>query len=57
MTISNLSNCTSNGVTGRDPDREISASPIRIDHGQATGSSVLKEGKDLKHSANRLRSA
>ena len=29
----------SNGVTGRDPDGEVAASPIRRDHGKAAGSS------------------
>ena len=55
MTISNLSNCASNGVTERDPNGEIVASPTRGDHGKDTGSSVLKEAKDLKHSADRLK--
>ena len=55
MTLSNMSNCTSNGVTGRDPDEAVAASLIRRDHGKATGSSVLKEAKDLKHSADRLK--
>ena len=45
----------SNGVTGRDLDREFVASPIRRDHGKYIGSSVLKEAKDLKHSADRLK--
>ena len=44
----------SNGVTGRDPDGAVAASPIRRDHGKAIGSSVLKEAKDIKHSTNRL---
>ena len=55
MTSSNLSNCTSNGVTGRDHDVAVAASPIRRDHGKATGSSVLKEAKDIKHSVDRLK--
>ena len=45
----------SNGVTGMDPNVAVTASPIRRDHGQATGILVLKEAKDLKHSANRLK--
>ena len=45
----------SNGVTGRDLDGAVAASPIRRDHGQATGSSVLKVAKDLKHSAEKLK--
>ena len=45
----------SNGVTGRDPDGAVAGSPIRRDHGQATGSSVLKEAKDLKHSTDILK--
>ena len=45
----------SNGVTGRDPDGAVAASPIRRDHGKATGSSVLKEAKDMKHSVDRLK--
>ena len=55
MTISNLSNCASNGVIGRDHDGAVAASPIRRDHGKATGILVLKEAKDLKHFANRLK--
>ena len=55
MTISNMSNCTSNGVTGRDHDEAVAASPIRRDHGKAIGSSILKEAEDLKHSADRLK--
>ena len=43
-----------NGVTGRDPDGAVAASPIRRDHGKAIGSSILKEAKDLKHSTDRL---
>ena len=39
----------SNGVTRRDLDRLVATSPIRRDHGKATGSSVLKEEKDMKH--------
>ena len=45
----------SNGVTGRDPNGEVVVGPIRGDHGKATGRSVLKEAKDLKHSADRLK--
>ena len=45
----------SNGVTGRDLNGAVAASPIRRDHGKATGSSVLKEAKDLKHFTNRLK--
>jgi len=55
MTMSNPLNCASNGVTGRDPDGAVAPSPIRRDHGKATGSSVLKEAKDLKHSVDRLK--
>ena len=45
----------SNRVTGRDLDGAVATSPIRRDHGKATGSSLLKEAKDLKHSADRLK--
>ena len=55
MTISNLSNFSSNGVIRRDHDEAVAASPIRRDHGKATGSSVLKEVEDLKHSIDRLK--
>ena len=44
-----------NGVIGRDPNGLVAAIPIRRDHGKATGSYVLKEAKDLKHSADRLK--
>ena len=40
-----------------DPNRGVAAGPIRRDHGQATGSSVLKEARSLKHSADRLKVA
>ena len=40
-----------NGVTGRDLNGLVAASPIRRNHRKATGSFVLKEAKDLKHSA------
>jgi hypothetical protein len=46
---------TSNGVTGRDPEGAVAASPIRREHGQAAGSTALKEAKDLKHTADRLK--
>ena len=55
MTISNLSNCASNGVTGRDHEEAVAASPIRRDHGKATRSSILKEAKGMKHSTNILK--
>ena len=45
----------SNGVTRRDLDRLVATSPIRRDHGKGTGSFVLKEAKDLKHFADRLK--
>ena len=45
----------SNGVTGRDLNGAIVASPIRRDHGKATRSSILKEDKDMKHSTDRLK--
>ena len=44
-----------NGVTGRDPDGAVAASPIRRDHGKATRSYILKEAKGMKHSADRLK--
>ena len=55
MTISNMSNCPSNGFIGRDHARAVVAIPIRRDHGKAKGSSVLKEAKDLKHSTEILK--
>ena len=55
MTIINLLKYASNGVTGRDPDGAVVASPIRRDHGKSTGISALKEAKDMKHSADRLK--
>lgn len=45
----------SNGVTGRDPEGAVAASPFRREHGQAAGSAALKEAKDLKHTADRLK--
>ena len=45
----------SNGVTGRDINGLVTASPIRRNHRKSTGSFVLKEAKDLKHSENILK--
>eukprot|EP01018_Ginkgo_biloba_P018331 Gb_16688 [translate_table: standard] len=42
-----------NGFAGRDPEGAI-ASPIRKEHGQAAAN-AMKEAKDLKHSADRLK--
>ena len=55
MTISNLSNYASNGVTRRDHDGAVAACHIRRDQGKSTGIFVLKEAEDLKHSAEILK--
>ncbi|KAK1315651.1 hypothetical protein QJS10_CPA05g00492 [Acorus calamus] len=43
-----------NGVCSRDID---APSPVRKDGGHSAATVVLKEARDLKHSANRLKAA